>query len=341
MDTEAYLAKFTSAYGPSGDEGTISVLLEEELKAYGTAAIDAMHNVICTIPGTGKHYLLDAHLDQIGFVVTGIDEKGFLKVAKVGGVDRRTLLGHEVTVWGKQMLPGIICCQPPHILKADSYQTSIDFADVSIDIGYSKEQAEKLVSLGDRVTLKYQKTSLLNGCCSQSFLDNRSGVVAILLALKKLKEQHCTHKITVLFSSQEEVGTRGATVAAFGQSVDAAITVDVSFATTPGSDPANCGKLGAGPMIGIAPVLCSEIYQGLKTTAEACRIPYQLEVMGETTGTNADVITVAGHGIKTGLISIPQKYMHTPVETVAAADVENTAELIAAYILNKGGAYHA
>lgn len=337
MNTQTYLTELTSAYGPSGDEGAISALLGEKLRPYGSVTIDNMHNVICSIHGVGTHFLLDAHIDQIAFVVTGIDDKGFLKVAKAGGIDPRALLGHEVCVWGDQPLPGIISCQPPHLLTADSYGKSIVLSDLSVDVGLSKEQAEAQITLGDRVTLQYQQCSLLNNVLSASYLDDRSGVTAILLALEQLKRRGAQNPMTVIFSSQEEVGTRGAAVAAFGKEADEAIVVDVSFALTPDSDPAMCGKLGDGPMIGIAPVLSKEIYQGLIRAAAANEIPYQLEVMGETTGTNADVISTTGRGIKTGLISIPQRYMHTPIEAVSLHDVNAVADLITSYLLSKGG----
>lgn len=337
MDTKSYLKKLTAVYGPSGDEGAISSLLKEELSRYGEVKIDHMYNVSCEIEGDGPHFLLDAHLDQIGMVITDIDENGFLKIAKVGGIDPRALLGHEVTVWGKETLPGVISCQPPHLLKPDSYEKSVPISDISVDIGLTKAQAEQVVSLGQRVTLKYRETDLRNDLYSASYLDDRSGVAAILLALEKLQKAGSKAKITVQFSAQEEVGTRGAGVSAFNKTIEEALVVDVSFAATPDSNPANCGKLSVGPMIGIAPVLCQDIYQGLKETAEKRNIPYQLEVMGETTGTNADVISITGSGVRTGLISIPQRYMHTPVETVSLTDIENTAKLLAEYILNKGG----
>lgn len=338
MEAEKLLAELTAIYGTSGQETQICSYLKTCLSQYGTVVTDPMHNVICSINGTGRHFLLDAHIDQIGLVVTGIGEQGFLKVAKVGGVDRRTLLGHEVTVWGKEPVPGIISCQPPHLLTGDSYKTSIAFTDIAVDVGLSKEQVSRVISPGDRITLKHQYTPLLNHSVSASFLDDRCGVASILLALEKLESANCRRNITVVFSAQEEVGMRGARVAAFSKKVDEAIAVDVSFAHTPDSDPAICGVLDKGPMIGVAPVLSRSIYSGLQETADVNHIPYQLEIMGETTGTNADVLSITGSGIPTGLISIPQRYMHTPVEMISITDLTNTAELIACYLTEKGGA---
>lgn len=341
MECLEYLSDLTSAYAPSGDESDFAVKLSEILSNYGNVTVDKMNNVVCEIEGEGRHFLLDAHIDQIGFVVTAIDSKGFLKVAKCGGVDKRALLSHEVTIWGNEKINGIISCQPPHLLTPDSYKKSVDFNDISIDIGMDKEQAEKIVSVGDRVTLKYSQNQLLKNNFSASFLDNRSGVVSILLALEAIKKFETTPHITVVFSVQEEVGTRGAGVATFDIQADEAIVIDVSFAMTPDSKALECGELAKGPMIGVSPSLSKDIYSKLKNIAESENIPYQLEVMSESTGTNADVISICGAGKKTGLVSIPLRYMHTPVETVNIEDVENVSKLIAAYITNEGGKNNA
>lgn len=340
MDIQAYLNRLASAYGPSGDEGEIASMLKTELAAYGDVVVDPMHNVICSIQGSGRHILLDAHLDQIGMIVTGIDPQGFLKVAKAGGIDPRATLGQEVTVWGAKALPGIVSCQPPHLLNSTSYESNVPISDLSIDIGMSHEEAQSIVSLGDRVTFCARQVPLAGRRCAASFADNRSGVCVILLALKKWKEHGGQGHVTVLFSAQEEVGTRGATAAAFGIDAQESVVVDVSFAMTPDSKAAECGQLGSGPMIGIAPVLAKSVYRSLQELAETNQIPYQLEVMGETTGTNADVISISGSGIATGLVSIPLRYMHTPVETVELTDIEHAAQLLASYLL-KGGSVNA
>lgn len=337
MDCIKSLIELSSEYAPSGDENGFATKLCEILSNYGKSRVDIMNNVICEINGKGKHVLLDAHLDQIGFVVTSIDGKGFLKVAKCGGIDRRALLSHEVSVWSKEEISGIISCQPPHLLTGDSNKKSIDFSELSIDIGMTKEQAENSVSVGDRVTLKYSQSKLLGGNLSASFLDDRSGIASILMAIDLLEKSNVDAHLTIVFSSQEEVGTRGAGVVAFDVQADEAIVVDVSFALTPDSNSMQCGELGKGPMIGVSPILSKDIYFRLKEIARGENIPFQLEVMGDVTGTNADVISICKSGVKTGLLSIPLRYMHTPVETICLKDVENTALLISKYIAKIGG----
>ena len=200
----------------------------------------------------------------------------------------------------------------------------------------SKEDAEKLICLGDRVTFKRNFTPLLNTQISSSVLDDRSGVASIILALEKLKDVNA--KVTVLFSSQEELGTRGAITGAYAKNVDEAISVDVSFGYSPLCKRTDCGELGKGAMVGFSPILNKEMSNALCKVAESNNIPYQKEIMGGgRTGTNADVISITEKGIKTALISIPLKYMHSPIEVVDTKDVEAVSDLISAYIIEKAG----
>ena len=340
MTTSELLKKLTGAYAVSGREEDMTELLFELLKDIGKVSVDSMNNVFCTF-GEGYHFLLDAHIDEIGFVVTSITDDGFLKVSAVGGVDRRMLLGSEVTVYAKEDLRGVISTLPPHLQKDDEKKAP-EISDISIDVGFTKEQAEKLISPGDRVTFKRNFNNLLGTRVSSSVLDDRSGVAAIILALKEIKESGVNAKVTAMFSSQEEVGTRGAKIGPYAKNIDEAIAVDVSFGYTPSCKKSDCGELGKGAMIGISPILNKDMSEKLTELAKANNIPYQLEVMGGgRTGTNADVISVSESGIKTALISIPEKYMHSPIEVVDTKDVENTARLISVYVKERAGEINA
>ena len=338
MNTEKLLYKLTNTVGVSGAEENVTALLCEMLKPYGEVSVDGMNNVFCTF-GEGYHFLLDAHLDEIGLIVKSISDDGFLKVDKCGGIDARMLLGYEVDVWGKERLFGVISTLPPHLLNDDDNKPP-KFEDVSIDIGMTKKEAEALVSPGDRVTFRRNYTKLLGNQLSSSVLDDRSGVASIILALDMLKSIDA--KVTVMFSSQEEVGTRGASVGPYAKNVDEAIAVDVSFGWTPFCKKSDCGEIGKGPMIGFSPILDKKMSNALVSVAEKNGIPYQKEIMGGGhTGTNADTITVSESGIKTALISIPEKYMHSPIEVVDITDVENTARLIAEYVKERAGEVNA
>lgn len=332
------LKELTSAVGVSGAEENIVSLLKEMLAPYGEVSVDEMNNVYCTF-GEGYHFLLDAHLDEIGLIVTEITDDGFLKVAKCGGIDNRMLLGYEVSVWGKKEIKGVISTLPPHLQSDGDEKKVPDIKDISIDTGLSAEEIKKTVSLGDRVTFKRNFTPLLNGRISASCLDDRSGVASILLCLDRLKKLPC--KITVLFSSQEELGTRGAKIGPYSKNVDEAISVDVSFAYSNGCDKSDCKGLGKGAMIGFSPILDKDMSRRLVQISRDKNIPYQCEIMSGRTGTNADVISISEKGIKTGLISIPERYMHQPVEVVDIADIESVSDLICAYISERTGEINA
>lgn len=332
------LKELTQTIGVSGCEENIAALLKKKLSSYGDVTIDNMNNVFCTF-GEGYHFLLDAHLDEIGLIVTDITDDGFIKFSNCGGIDARPLPAMEVSVWGREEVKGIISTLPPHLQSASDEKKIPKLSELAIDTGLTKDKLEKLVSLGDRITFKRNFTPLLNGLVSASCLDDRSGVAAILMCLDELKNLGC--KVTVMFSSQEEVGTRGAKVGPYAKSVDEAISVDVSFALTPGCDKSECGELSKGAMIGFSPILDKEISRNLVDAAEKNSIPYQCEIMSGRTGTNADVISISEKGKKTALISIPEKYMHQRVEVVDTADVESVSRLICAYIKERIGDVNA
>lgn len=332
------LKELTSAVGVSGDESEISLLLKKRLSKYGEVYSDCMNNVYCTF-GSGRHYLIEAHLDEIGMVVTDITDDGFIKFSRCGGIDRRMLLGSEVSVLGKERINGIISTLPPHLQTEKDEKSVPDFKSLSIDCGFSKKELENIVSLGDKIIFRRNFTPLLNGQISSSCLDDRAGVAAILLCLDELKKLPC--KVTVMFSSQEELGTRGAKIGAYGKNIDEAICVDVSFAYTPECDKTTCGELGKGAMIGFSPILNREISQRLVDTAQNHGIPYQKEIMNGTTGTNADVISINQSGVKTALISVPEKYMHQPVEVVDVNDIISVKNLICAYVGERSGECNA
>lgn len=337
-DIVELLKELTSVYGVSGDEGEICTLLSNKLSAYGDVKIDSMNNVSCTF-GEGYHFLLDAHLDEIGFVVTDITNDGFVKFSKIGGIDTRILPAFEVTILGKEKINGIISTKPPHLQSAEEAKQAPKLSDLAIDTGYTKDELNGKISLGDRIVFKRNFTKLLNTQISASCLDDRSGVASILLCLDRLKKLPC--KITVLFSSQEEVGTRGAKIGAYAKGADEAISVDVSFAYTNGCDKDECGEISNGAMIGFSPILDKAISKKLVDTAKKYDIPYQHEIMSGRTGTNADVISISESGVKTALISIPEKYMHQCVEVVDTNDVKATADLICAYITERAGEMNA
>ena len=273
--------------------------------------------------------LLCAHLDQVGFLVTDITDDGFLRIGCVGGIDHRLLLGQAVTVYGRRVIPGVISILPPHLLKGD--QSVPEDAQLCVDLGYSDAEAVKqLVSRGDAVYYAAKCKTLANGKLTGSALDDRCGVAALILTAELLKD--CTEccNVTFVCSGQEERSGRGAKIAALHEKADYAVAVDVTFGMAHGEDAAECQVLGKGPAVGISPVLSSELSDRMTACAEHAQIPYQTEVMTGTTGTDADSLALSAGGTAAGTLSIPLRYMHTPVEVIDPDDVVQTAQLLAA-----------
>lgn len=333
MNLKEILSSLVNGSGISGNEHSVSEYACECLSEYLDCETDSFGNVYgrskC-FSDNKKSLLLDAHIDEIGMIVTYITDEGFLKVSNTGGLDKRLLLAQQVEIVCKnKAIKGVITSTPPHLEKDDSKVPDVD--NIYIDIGMSKEQAEKIVSLGDVVFIRNDLVFMQNNIVTSKSLDNRSGVATVLYALDMLKNKNTKYNIYVLFSSQEEIGERGAIIGAYNINPDMAIVVDVSFAMVAGDAPDNCGKLNFGPMIGVAPSLSREMSENLIGVAKNNNIPYQLEVMNGKTGTNADAIGVTRNGVKTCTVSIPLKHMHTPVEIVSLTDLENTAKLIAKF----------
>lgn len=332
MEIEKVLAELVDENGISGGEFPASEKTAEILGEYLDVTIDDFGNVCGAsrdFSADRKTLLLDAHIDEIGMIVTYITDDGFLKVSNCGGLDMRVLLAQEVYVLCKETIKGVVISTPPHLEKDDSKAPEMD--EIFIDIGMSKKSAEKIVSLGDRVYINNSLAHMKNDFVTSKSLDDRCGIASIIYALDLLKNKRTKYNIKVLFSVQEEIGERGAKIGAYNADADLAIAVDVSFARTNGEAPDKCGEITKGPMIGVAPSLSRELSNDLIETAKKNGIPYQIEIMNGKTGTNADVIGVAKGGVKTCTLSIPLKYMHTPVETVSISDIKNTGLLIAEF----------
>ena len=333
MDIIDVLSRLTSSVGVSGNEYDASATASEILSDYAEVNVDSFGNVygkVGDFSENKKTLLLDAHIDEIGMIVTDITDDGFLKVAECGGPDRRVLPAQQVSIYGKEKIYGVITSTPPH-LETDNRKIP-DMDEIFIDTGLNGESLRNIVSRGDRVLIENTLEKMNDRIVTSKSLDDRCGVTAILLALDKLKGRKTKYNISVLFSAQEETGERGAKTGAYNIDADMAVVVDVSFGLTHGEKEENCGKTGGGCMIGIAPSLSGELSDAFIKTAKEKNIPYQREIMNGKTGTNADEIGISRGGVATVTLSVPIKYMHTPVEVCDITDIENTAELIAEFV---------
>lgn len=324
--------------GVSGAERDAAQAAAELLRRYAEdVSVDGFGNVVGFIKSgvpDAKTLMLDAHIDQVGLIVTYIDEKGFLSVGSCGSIDVRTLLAQSVTVHGKQAVQGVVSTLPPHVQKDNK---APEIGDIYVDIGMTREQAERVISLGDRITVNSRFRELCGSRVSSPAIDDRSGVCAILAALEMLKDKTPGYDLAVCFSAQEETGERGVKQAAFRIRPDEAIAVDVSFGTTPDSSPKDTARLGSGVMIGFSAGLDKGMSNSLRELAKARNIPFTCEIMPSSTGTNADAVGVTGSGVKCCTLSFPIRYMHTSVETVDLNDIESTARLICEYVAGGAG----
>lgn len=323
------LKELCEADGLAGVCDALSVA-EKHLSKYATVRREG-NNLIGEIKGKNDYtVMLDAHIDEIGMVVTSVDN-GFLKIANVGGIDRRMLAGMKVTVHGKEKVTGVFCSVPPHLGKEDKV---LKFDDMHIDTGLG-DKAKEVISVGDRVTFKQSFEKMLNNRVTGKALDDRAGCAALIRCAELLSQKELPCNVAFLLSDAEEIGGMGAKTKSFKIFPNEAVAVDVSFGNAPDIASEKTGTLGDGAMLGISPLLSKQVTDGLKAAAESKNIKFQYEVMGGKTGTNADHIALTRSGVPTGLLSIPLRNMHTPVEVVCVDDVESVAEILAEYILAK------
>ncbi len=324
--------------GISGSEEEMLDIISTLLQDTAKVTIDKNGSIIAEMGDdkAEKHLMLDAHTDRIGLIVTYIDKKGFLCAEPVGGIDLRTLPGSAVKIFGTEPVTGIICTMPPHL--AEDSELSRD--KIRIDTGLPAEKVKELIRPGDKVLLHSRFTELLGGRIAVSALDNRSGCAVLIRCARLLKGKSLPCRLSLVFSAQEETNEMGAGTAAYSLAPDEAVVIDVGFAAQEGVPAEKSGELGCTAIISISPALDKGVTKKLESIAASRGIKYSYEVCGGSTGTNADRIAAARGGVRTGVISIPCKNMHTPTEIVQLSDLEQLSELLAEYVL-EGGADHA
>jgi endoglucanase len=334
-----FFKKLLSTPGPSGYEGAAAAVWREEAGAFTEVRGDRMGNSLATLnAGGGPKIMLAGHIDEIGVMVTHIDDQGLLRFIGVGGWDPQVLVGQRIrlqTASGEVI--GVIGKKAIHVMEPDERKKVSEVKSLWIDIGAKDgDEAKGLVRVGDVGVLDQDSVELPNGRIASRSVDNRMGAFVVLEALRLLSEEDSLNaEVVAVACVQEEIGLYGARGAAFGLDPDAAIAVDVTHATdTPGVSKNENGDhaLGSGPVIKRASNLSPVVSDGLIATAESEEIPYTLEADSRSTGTDADAIQFTRAGIATGVVSCPNRYMHSPNEVVDLADVENIAKLIAAYI---------
>ncbi len=317
----------TGIFGPSGDEELIRNFISELIADYADEIkTDALGNLIVHKKGPGKKIMLAAHMDQIGLMATAVEESGYVRFAPIGGVSPSTLVNQKVVF--KNGVIGIVS------MEGKDCTANGPISKFFIDIGTgSREETEELISLGDNCIFYAPAVELANDMIASPYLDNRVSCAVLIEVLRRLKTLQ--YDAYFVFTTQEEVGLRGAKTAAFGILPDIGIAVDV----TPTGDTINpthmmSVKLGAGPAVKIkdASVICSPMVRHLlEQTAEKHQIPCQPEIL-EYGGTDTASIQLTGAGIPAGCISIPTRYIHSMSETCSLSDVENAVRLLTALL---------
>lgn len=338
MEIEQILERLCSVGAPSGFERPAALAAKELLEPLVDEVwIDRLGNLIgvrrCGKPGA-KKLLLDAHLDEVGLVVTGYKD-GFLRF-QANGVDVRMLPDRELTILTQPPMLGVVACLPPHVLAAEDREKAPELKDLLIDVGLSQEDAERLIPIGTPIVYRADITPLGERQMCAKSLDDRACFAALLRAARLLQNRKLDVDLYILGSVCEEFSAVGARVGVQALAPDFCVAVDVTHGRTPDSSKDEAFTLGGGPAIGIGPNMTRWMTKRLLNQAETLGMAVQKEVMEGNTGTNGWVMQTANEGIATAVLSIPLKYMHTPVEVVELSDVEDTAKLLAAFAMGVG-----
>lgn len=336
MSTPVLLDKLLRAGAPSGYEGPAAEVWREAA-SFAELSSDGIGSSIARVGDAAPLLAVVGHIDEIGLIITHIDEKGFLWFAPVGGWDPQILVGQRVEVRGKDgPVLGVAGRKPIHLLEADQRKKVVELKGMHIDIGAADyDEAAELVRVGDPVVIAAEPMPVAGERLVSRAMDNRLGAYVALESLRRCAEgEGPGGSFAAVAAVQEEIGLFGARTAAFHVRPDIAIAVDVTHATdAPGVDEKEIGShpFGSGPAIGRGSTLSPKVFELLVETAEAEDIPYTISASGRGTSTDADVLQISRSGIPTGLVSIPLRYMHSPVEMVDLRDVEAVVKLLAAF----------
>ena len=324
----------------TGTESKASEVLRKLLAPYvDEFHVDDWFNHIGKLnTGAEKKVALVAHVDQIGFMIKSIDDEGFLRIQQVGGWDASVPYGQRVLILGKKgPVLGVIGSIPPHLRKKEQAK-EIKIEDLLIDVGAdNKEEVEKLgIEVGTYALLSSEFSNLLGTKVTGMAFDDKAGIASIILAAKRVFERKSELKVEldVVATVQEEIGLRGASMIGYKLKPDAAVVVDVTHAVTPPTKDKVVVKLGKGPAIAVGPIYHSVIVEKLRNVAEKIRSPFQIEPSPRGTGTDTWAIQVARGGVKTALLSIPLRYMHSGVEVADLRDIIHTSRILAEFVLS-------
>jgi len=335
-----FLKELISAVSPSGfEEEAVNVWSRRTKSFADEVSVDVLGNATAVLNiGGGPKIMLAGHIDEIGYMVKYIDDAGFIYFSAIGGVDPHLVPGQRVRIKnGKHKVLGVIGKKPIHVLDEEERKKQPKIEELWIDIGAkSRKEAQSRVGVGDAVVPAVGLEVLHDDIVVGRGFDDKAGAFVISETFRLLSRERVKASLYGVATVQEELGLRGAKASAYGISPDIGIAVDVTFATDfPTMDKRKTGdiQIGAGPVIARGPNINPKIFDLLVKAAKKAKIPYQVEGISKATGTDANVIQMTRAGVATGLVSIPNRYMHTQVEVISLNDLENTATLLSAFAL--------
>lgn len=327
--------RFSETSGPSGFEHSIR---QEILAAWSPLVdeirTDTLGNVIAIKRGSSetRHtIMLASHMDEIGMIVTQI-QGSFISITNLTGIDVRCLLGQPVWVHGKKTLPGVIGSRAPHLLSQDEREKHPSWDSLVVDVGLPAGELESLVRVGDPVSFRQDMLQLMDDRIAGKSLDNRISVVAITICLEILQSRSHRWDVAAVATVQEEGSMAGIITGTYGLNPDAGIVMDVTFADGPGISSNDVLTMDKGPTIGIGPTNHPGIHQALVDAAKSIELLYQIEPTPNGSGTDAWAMEVVREGIPSGLVGIPLRNMHMPVEIAAVPDIDRTGRLLAEFV---------
>lgn len=343
-NAHAFLTELLNTPSPSGYEQKIQAVVRDYVTPFADDVKTDVHgNVII-----GKNVdaplrvLLAGHCDQIGLIVTHIDDNGFIYVLNIGGWDPQQLIGQRMSIWTDEgEIPAVIARKAIHLLSPEERKKVVKLEELWLDIGAKdKEEAASLVTIGDPVTLQLGYQELRNGLANAPGMDDKTGVWVVVEALRRASEQSLNVAAYAVSTVQEEVGLRGATTSAFGVDPHVGIAVDVTHATDcPSIDKRQNGdiRLGRGPVVERGPNANPRVYELLRKAADKKNIDIQIAAHGRPPGTDAKAIQLVQSGVATEIVSIPNRYMHSAVETISLEDLDECADLLAEFLVSLSG----
>ena len=334
----AFLKRLLDTPGPSGYESAPARVWREEAERFAEVTKDVAGNSMATVnPDGAPTIMLAGHIDEIGVIVTWIDDDGYAYIAPIGGWDSQVLVGQRLRILGRAGdVYGVIGKKPIHLMKPEDREKVSKLTDLWVDIGAgSRAEAEALVSVGDAAVIDARTIELPNGRIVSRSIDDRIGAFVVLEALRRYADRPGGAKVVAVATTQEEISYQrggGALVCAQCLGPAMAIVVDVTFATDhPGVERKELGdhRIGSGPVLTRGSIISPVAFSLLRDTAERAKIPFTVAAAGRDTSTDADAIHIAREGVATALVSVPNRYMHSPNELVSLDDLDRAAELIA------------